>query len=277
MVAQRGLRRPLPAGGHVERPANAVENVDQPRRTRRPADPLARKPENLRECPRHQHVLGARGEFEAPIDLFGLEIFGIGMVEHQQHIAGQAGVQPRDLGAREIGPGGIVRIGEEHHSRALGHGSQQRVDVGTEIRIGRLDRGRAAAPRRNIVHCEAIAAEQHFIARPGEALRSKVQQFVRTGSADDPRGIDPVFAPQRGAQRRGVGIGIGGRGMIARQRRERLCAASQRVFVRRQLYQLAAVGTGGLARNIGMDACNPGFHGRGGGAGVVLSHFSFVA
>ena len=97
MVAQRGLRRPLPAGGHVERPANAVEHVDQPRRTRRPADPLARKPENLRECPRHQHVLGARGEFEAPIGLFGLEIFGIGMVEHQQHIAGQAGVQPRDL------------------------------------------------------------------------------------------------------------------------------------------------------------------------------------
>ena len=212
-----------------------------------------------------------RGEIETAVLLAGLEIFGIGLVDHQQHIARQSGMEPLDLGAGQAGPGGIVRIGEEHHAGALGHRGQQRIDIRAVIGVGRFHRGRAAAPCSDVVNREAVAAEQDLVARTGKALRGEIEQFVRARTANDMRRIDAVLSAQRSAQCGGIGIGIGRGGMIHGQRRQRVGAAPQRVLVCRQFDQLAPVGTGRFARDIGMDAFDPGLH-----DGCVC-HFSFAA
>ena len=186
-------------------------------------------------------------------------------------------MQAPDFATRQVRARGIVRIGEEDHPRAIGHRSQHRIDIGAEIGIPDFDRCRTATACGNIVDREAVTAEQHFVARPGESLRGKVEQLVRSGAADDPRRIEAVFAPQRRAQCAGVRIGIFCGGVIARQRRQRCGAATQRVFVGGQLGQPAPVRAGGLARNIGVDARNPGLHRGFSRACIVLCHSGFVA
>jgi hypothetical protein len=79
------------------------------------------------------------------------DVFGIGLVDHQQHVAGQPAVEPGELGARQEAAGGIVGVGEEHQPRALAHRAEQRVDVGAVVGVGDLDRGRAAATRGDLV------------------------------------------------------------------------------------------------------------------------------
>ena len=117
-------------------------------------------------------------------------------------------MQPRKFRAGQESAGGIVGIGEEHHARGRGHGSQQRIDIGAIILVGRHHRGRAAAPRGNIIDRKAIADIQHLVARPGEGLRRQIEQFVRTGAADNPRRINPMQRAQRLAQGHAIGIGI---------------------------------------------------------------------
>jgi hypothetical protein len=74
---------------------------------------------------------------------------------------------------------------------------QQRIDIGAVIGIGRDHRRRAAAPRGDIVDRKAVAHVDHLVARPGIALRGKVEQFVRAGAHHDPRRIDAVQPADR--------------------------------------------------------------------------------
>ena len=177
-----------------------------------------------RESRRHRAVVVFRGD-----------IFAIGLIEHQQHIRRQRGVQPGDLAARQERSGGVVGIGDEHHAGFLTHQGQQRIDIAAVIGIGGDDGRGPAAPCGDIVDREAIADIDHLVAHAGIGLRGEVEQFVGAGAHDDARGINAMQLAQRLSQRHAIGIGIAGGigGMGARGEGEG--AGAQRVLVGREL------------------------------------------
>ena len=72
----------------------------------------------------------AGDQFDARLVVVAADIFGIGRVEHQQHVLRQAGMQAADFLERQIGAGRIVGVGEEHDLRLRRDGGEDRVDVG---------------------------------------------------------------------------------------------------------------------------------------------------
>src|SRR3546814_4802684 len=65
--------------------------------------------------------------------------------------------------------------------------SDLRVDIGRIILVGGDHRGRAHAPRRDLIDRETVMDEDHFVARPGKGAGGEVQHLVRTVAVDDPR------------------------------------------------------------------------------------------
>ena len=262
-VLVRHRRQPgrLRGQRQVERAANAVEHVDDRGIARRPADAFAGEAIDLRERARDQHVRRARREGKRAVLVLGRDIFGIGLVDHQQHVRAQRGVEPGDPFARQEAARGIVGVGEEHHPRPLGHAGQQRIDIGAIVRVRRHHRHRAAPARGDVIDREAIADIDDLVARPGIGLRRDVQQFVRTGAHDDAIGGNAVQRAQRGAQVLAVGIGIARRFPRAvpraTARRPRRRAGTQRGVVGRKLGPPTPVRPGGLAGNIGVDRLDP--------------------
>ena len=155
------------------------------RRAGRPADPLAGEAISLGEGAHDQHIAGAGGQRQPAVVILRRDIFGIGLIDHQQHMRRQGGMQPGKFGAWQEAAGRVVGIGDEDHPRPLGHACQQRIDVGAVIGIGRDHRRRPAAPRRDIVEREAIAHIEHLVARPGKSRCRDGEQFARAGAADD--------------------------------------------------------------------------------------------
>ena len=200
-----------------------------------------------------------RGEREAGIVLGRFEIFGIGLVDHQQNVARQAGMKPGELGRGQVAAGGVVGVGDEHHPRALGHRGEQRVDVGAVVAVGGFDRDRPAAPRGDVVDDKGKAREQHLVAHSGVAQGDKVEQLVRAGPADDPRRVDLVELADRLAQRGAVAVRIAVRSGRLGARGERRRAGPERVLVGRELGEHPPVRARAPAGNIGVDRFDPRF------------------
>ena len=260
LVGQRRQRRTLPARRDIERPAQPVQRIDQMRRTGRPAHAFARDAISLGERTGDEHIVVVRGQFHTPIVRASVEEFGIGLVDHQQHIRRQPGMQSGDVVTRQPCADRVVGIVEQDDPCALRHRGEQLVHVGRIVRVFSQHDRRADLVRKQGVERKRIAREQHLVAGPRERLYRAMEAFARTGAAYDPRRIDAVKCADRFAQRRGVGIGVEVGFMSLCQSGEHSRAATHRVLVGRQLDQLAPVLTPGLARNIGMDALDPGFH-----------------
>ena len=117
-------------------------------------------------------------------------------------------MEPLHLVAREIGAGGIVRIGEEDDTRLGRHRLEERVDIRREIMLGRGHGLGARGSRGDRIHEEAVAAVEDFVAGTRIGLGQKTDQLVRAVSTDDPFGIEPIVARERPAERLGAAVGV---------------------------------------------------------------------
>ena len=187
------------------------------------------------------------------------EIFGIGLIDHQQDVRAETRMEPRDFARIEPAADRIVGIVEQDHPRPLGHGGEQRIDIGAVLPRLRQHRLGPDLVGEQGIEREGIARERNLVARSRESLHRAMQQLARPGSAHDPRRIDPVKRPDRRAQFLRIGIGIEGGRMGRGQRVDHRGAAPQRVLVGGQFDEFAPVGGFRLAGDIGMDRVDPGF------------------
>ena len=231
-------------------------------RSGRPTHALACNAIGFRKGAGDQNIVVPRGEIHAAV-VFALgKKFGIGLVDHQQHIFRQTGMQALDLGARQEGADGIVRIVEQHHARPFCDCGEEIVDIGRiVIVLGQHDLGPDLVGEQRVER-EGIAGEQHFVARTRKGLHCAVEAFARARAAHDPRRIDAVQRADGFAQLRGVGVRIEVRLVPVGKHLDHPGAAAQRVLVGRQFDQRAAVGSLRLAGHIGMDRFDPRFQGR---------------
>jgi hypothetical protein len=176
-------------------------------RARRPADPFAGEAVGLGEGAGDEDVGVPGGQREPAVVLARRNVFGIGLVEHQQHGAGKRRMQPGKLGTRQEAARGIVRVGEKDHAGPVADPREQRVDVGAVIVVGGDHGDGAAAAGGDLVQREAVADIENLVAGTGERARRERQQLAGTRTADDPRGVDPVQPAECIAQRGAVGSG----------------------------------------------------------------------
>lgn len=129
------------------------------------------------------------------------DVLRIGRVDHQQHMRRQPGAQPLDLVERHIGAGRIVRIRQPHHLGARRHGTENRVDVGGVVLLGRDHIDGAVAHGRDRVNQKAVGGVNRFVAGAKIGVREIVEEFIRARAADDAVGIEPVSPSDGFAQR----------------------------------------------------------------------------
>ena len=253
-LADRRGARGDGGGVEVERSAHPVQRIDDRLRPVHPADPQTRKAVDLGEGAGHHDVFGGRDQLDAGAVIIAPDIFGIGRVEDENDIAGQAGMQPPHLVEGQIGAGRIVRIGEEDQLRPVGDGGEDRVDIGGGVGLLHRDRRRAARQDLDAVDQEAVLGVDRLVAGRQIALAQKPQQLVRTVAAQDMAAVETVDLGDGVLEGGGLAVGIDlelrqrGHGRLARRRRR-----SERRLVRRQLVQRHAGRRLALAGDIGLD------------------------
>ena len=243
-------RRPV----DIERSADAVDSVDHMRRAVHPAEAKRREPVNLRERARHHHVLAGGDELNAGFVVVVADVFGIGRVDHEQHMRRQAAVQPLDLVERQVGAGRIVRVGEEDHLGLRRHPLENLVDVGGEV-LFRRDHGRGAgAERGNRIDQEAVRGVDRLVAVGEIGPRQQIEQIVGACATHDARRIEPKHTADRVAQlrRRAVRVilEVLADGVVGS---DRLRARAERRLVGRQLENLVDARRAALAGYVGVD------------------------
>ena len=91
-------------------PRMRLMRVDDVRRRVHPADAQRRQARgSWRRCGSSRRSAIADDQFDAGLVVVAADIFGIGRVEHQEHVLRQAGMQAAHLLERQIGAGRIVR------------------------------------------------------------------------------------------------------------------------------------------------------------------------
>src|SRR5579871_785340 len=111
LIAERGDPRRHRRRVDIERSADAVHRVDHGSGRVHPAEPQRREPVDLGKGPRHHDVFARRRKLDARFIIVAPHVFGIGGIEYEEHARGQRRMQPPHLRKRQIGAGGIVRIG----------------------------------------------------------------------------------------------------------------------------------------------------------------------
>ena len=199
-VLDRGDRRQHRRRRDVERPADAVDRIDDMGRAEHPADPQRGQPVDLGEGVGHHGVLGGRDQLDADLVVVARHVVGIGGVQHQQHMRRQAGAQPLDLVERQIGAGRVVRVGEPDQLGARRHQLEDRIDVGGEVGLGRDDVDGAVRHRRDRIDQKAVGGRDRLVAVAEIGVRQQIEDLVGAGAADDAVGIEPEGAADRLAQ-----------------------------------------------------------------------------
>ena len=138
-------------------------------------------------------------------------------------------VQPLDLIERDIGPGRIVRIGQEHHFSLRRHRLEHGVDIDGVIRFWRHDRLGAGPECRDRIDQEAVGGVDGLVAVGEVGACNQVEQVVGARSANDARRVETEGGPERLAQFGGRTVrvvlqvladrAIGGNGFRARPQR----------------------------------------------------------
>ncbi len=144
--------------------AHPVEHVDHRGRPVGPTDAHAAQAEHLREGARHHRVVGGVHQPDAGVVIRPLDVFGIGRIQHQQHLGRQAGAQAGDLLVRQHGAGGIVRVGQEAQPGGRRDRAQQRIDIGGQVALPRLDHPRARGGAGDVVDGKTVLGHQDVAA-----------------------------------------------------------------------------------------------------------------
>ena len=243
-----------------------------------PAEAKRREPVNLRERARHHHVLAGGDKLDAGFVVIVADVFGIGCVDHEQHMGRQTAVQALDLVERQVGAGRIVRVGEEDHLGLRRHPLEDLVDVGGEVLLRRHHGGGAGAERGDRIDQEAVRGVDRLVAVGEIGARKEIEQIVRARPADDAVGVESIGAPDRFAQLGGravrVILQVLADGVVGR---DRLRAWAKRRLVGRQLENLGDARRAALARHIGVDFKHArAWLGTGGGHGSLSGSRSWL-
>ena len=198
IIAERGNGAGLPGRRHVERAPDAIERIDDMWRAIGPADTLCRQPVQLGKGAQRHDIGKFAGQVEA-IDIIALGEFGIGAIYREQAVGGQPGVQAADFGARNLRAGRVVGVGEIDQPGARCDRGQHGIDIAGIIIVGRYHRRRADPAGGEFINDEAVPGVEHLVADAGKGPGEQVEQFIRTGAADDAIGVQPVFFGQRRA------------------------------------------------------------------------------
>ena len=165
MILKRGDARSDGRAGDVERSPDAVQRIGHRGRAIGPAEPERSEAVDLGEGARHHRVVGGGHKLDAGLVVVGPHIFGVGRVEHEEHIVGEAGAQPLHLVEGQVGAGRVVGVGDEDHARGRAHAGEDGIDIRGEVGLRCGDRGRAARQNRDLVNEEAVLAVDRLIAR----------------------------------------------------------------------------------------------------------------
>ncbi len=117
--AERGDGRDLCQCVRVECQPDAVQQIRDDRIRQGITDTQAGKPVGFRKRAHDQQVVEGADQRRAFLVIIGSHILGIGFIQHNQHIFRNTLQEIEQLVARHIGSGRIVRIGNEHDTRAV--------------------------------------------------------------------------------------------------------------------------------------------------------------
>ena len=166
-------------------------------------------------------------------------------------------MQAGDLLCAEIGARRVVGVGDDDETCALRYPGQHGIDIGCQLAL--RSGARCSAHRRRVdrIHQEAVTAVKHFVTGAGIAPQQQRNQFVGAGAANDPRGIDPVAAPERLPQLLSISVRIAvdlaGEGPVGG---DCLAARPERALVRGEPNRVLDPGHLRFAANIGADVEN---------------------
>ena len=258
-IGQGGGRRLQTGHGHVERQTDAVDGLGH--RQRRIAEADAQPPQtvDLGEGAGDDHVRGRLGQREGRLPVGLGHIFGIGLIDDQNDVRRQGGVQAADLLARVVAAGRVRRVGDIDDLGAVIDLRQQGVDLGLVVRFGRqLDLG-LTAQGADPIGQKAVLAAYDIVARRQIGLVQQGEDLVRAIAEDQALGLQSVQFRDGGAQlgRPAVGIDVDvlDGGLIGGAR---LFTRTQHVLVRGQLHRLGDPSDGRLAPHIGRDVEDAG-------------------
>ena len=184
--------------------------------------------------------------------------FAIGLVDHQQHVAGQTIAKPDQIAAADARAGRVAGIGDKHDICIGPHGIQQAVDICPKP-AGRSVEPCAAGQRGGTKERVGMAWGQRRAAGCQISPRDTVYQIKRPIPAQDECRVDVVYRANRLTQGRPVGIGVEMQvagGFFSGLDRQR--AGRAQAFVLRQRCQAFALRGGKIGKRIGIHYCNVG-------------------
>ena len=133
-----------------------------------------------------------RDQFDPGLVVVAPDVFGIGGVEHQQHMrrAGRrAAASPRRTADRcRSDCSGLAR---KTIRVAAVTAARMASTSAVRSRLGRDDRLGAGRQGRDRIHQEAVGAVDRLVARAEIGARQQVDQVVGAGAADDAVGVEP--------------------------------------------------------------------------------------
>ena len=136
----------------------------------------------------------------------------------------------------------IVRLGENHHARALGYGGAHRPQVGAIIRHRHGNGSRSRERRHDFVNDKRLLAVNHFTAGVQKSLPENHQRFV--GAVPDKKLLRrkiPEFRqafPQENRAAVRIHVDFRERGLRGGNRFRR---RAERIFVRRHFFDVARI------------------------------------
>ena len=178
----------------------------------------------------------------------------------------QSGAQPFDLVERQIRSGRVVRVCQPHQLGSARNQLQDGIDVGGEIGFGCDDIDGAVRFGGDWVHQKAVSGADRLVAAAQIGVRQQIENLVRSGTADDPFGIESEGAadrlPQHARSALRIVLQMRGRLLVGF---DRLRRRAKRRLVGRQLEDLAAwLRQGSLAGRVRRNIENAGVrHGSG--------------
>lgn len=161
LVVDRGDAGCKRGRGDVERSPDPVDDVDHIGLSVHPAQAQSGQAVDLREGPRGDDIGRHVDQGVAVAVVLPADVLGVGRIDHEQHIVGQAGVEAPHFRVRDVGAGRIVRVGDEDGARARRHRCQQGIDIRRQQALGRGHRHGSCGERGNPVHHEAVRAVEH--------------------------------------------------------------------------------------------------------------------
>ena len=232
LVGQGGDGRLDPRHGDVERQADAVDGLLDRQRRIAEADAQTAQAVQLGEGAGDDDVGRRARQIKSafPVRL-GNEL-GVGFIDHQDDVGGQARVQAADLLARGVAAGRIGRVRQIDQLRPLIDQGQHGVDVGAEIRFGRQPDFRLTGAGGNLIGDEGVLAGDDVVPGLQIGLIQQGEDLVRAVAEDQTFRLQPMRLSHGGAQTVGSAVGIevdrghgGGEGLA------RLFACAQSVLV----------------------------------------------